>query len=127
VALSILVGDGAMPPDADAAIIVTRCDARPAEAIARRPTALIADVAVSAAFDCETHRRLGGCRAHEYQRKCNSENETHSCLLMTINVKYLKRDHSQNRKGTTNHLSGWKGASTQSPGSVLIRTPALAD
>jgi ATP-dependent helicase YprA (DUF1998 family) len=66
-----------MLPEADAACIVTRCEARPAEAIARGPTTLIADVAVSAAFNCETHRRLGGCRACEYQRKCNSENEAH--------------------------------------------------
>jgi hypothetical protein len=106
-AFSILVGDGAMLPNADAACIVTRCDARPA--IALGPTTVIADVAVSAAFNCETHRRLGGCRAREYQRKCNSEDEAHIRSPDDPNVKYLKRDHSENQKGPPSEISDGKG------------------
>ena len=97
--LSILVGDRAVLPDADAARIVTRCDARPAGAIARGATALVTEGTGNAVFNCAHRVRLGGCRSREYQRNCNSENEAHIVLLARASKKPKPAIYYRSRDG----------------------------
>ena len=115
-----------MLPNADAACIVTRCDARPTGAIARGPTALVTEGTVNAT--CETYRvRLGGCRSREYQRKRNSEHEAHIVVPIaarqdsaTINqdtpdqIRIVpQKGPLLKSRGAISPQTGWTRASTQ--------------